>query len=182
MTTANPAGNQVVRIVWSGKQAPTVVLLRDAKDVVDSSQFWPESFECEAIDVLDALDVLSSLAHPDMETVRINGVEARVATSTSGESRFIPTDETDGVEVLEYGSSSWLPGGPCVMEQIEMICRYGDLYWVEAIGDSTSHCIVVGRFDEISVGLSTAIKLSTFFSFDDEGQVECKLDEFPHEK
>lgn len=182
MIMAYQFGNHVVRIVWSGNQAPTEVLLRDAKEVIESSRFWPESIVCEAVSVVDALEVLSPVADPDMESVLINGVEARVVTTPSGESRFIPTDETDGVEVLEIGSSSWLPGGPCVMEQHEQICRYGDLYWVEATGDSSSQCTVVGRFDDPRTGISAAVEASVYFSLDDDGQVISELDLGPQDE
>lgn len=182
MTTAGQTGKHVVRIDWSGKQAPTEVLLRDAKEVIESSRFWPESIVCEAMGVVDALGVLSLVADPDMESVLINGVQARVATSPSGESRFIPADQSDGVEVLEFGSSTWLPGGPCVMEQQEQICRFGDLYWVEATGDSASQCICVGRFPDRVAGVTSAVGASFYFSIDNEGKIRCELDEGPQDE
>lgn len=182
MNTASPSESQVVRIVWAGKQAPTDVLLRDVKGAVNSSRFWPKSIECEAIDAVDALDILSSIADPDIGSVLINGVEARIVTSPSGEYRFIPTDETDGVEVLEYGSSSWVPGGPCVMEQQEQICRYGDLYWVEASGDSVSQCVFVGRYPDRVAGVIAAVEASIYFSIDSGGIVRCELNEGPQDK
>jgi hypothetical protein len=171
-----------VRIEWQGKKAPTEVELSGAKEAIDSTKFWPASIACEALGTVDALEVLACLADPDMESVVINGIEARVVEDATGGYCFIPVVEVDGVEVLDSGSSSWLPGGPCVMEQFEQICRYRDLYWVEASGDSESRCVAVGRFDDLIKGVSAAVEASLYFSIDAAGVVTCELDEGPQEE
>lgn len=173
-----------VRVTVSWRRQPKVreVLLSELADVIDGRSAWPYSFECESLSVCETLVALSPIAHPDMDVVEINGIEALVATTPNGDFGFVPFSETPGVEIMGFSSASWLPGGPAVFDQSETIYRFDKLYWSEASGDAENQCVVVGQFETEELGIRAAARSSVFFSVDDNGKLSCELDDWPQDE
>ena len=129
---------------------------------------------------------LAPLAYADYDdrSVSINGYELSGADAPDGEYAFVPSlpYEFPGVYELGSGSASWLPGGPCLMQQYEYIFSLSDIYWVHAEGDSENGRRVVGRFETLKEGLAAAVAASNYFSINRRGKLICELDSWPHEQ
>ncbi len=168
-----------VTVRWRRQPKMREVLLSELAAAIDGRISWPVSFECEALSVREALEALSPFAHLDMDVVDINGIEAQVATTPSGDFGFVPSVETPGVEVLAVSSASWLSGGPAVFDQSETTYRFDNLYWSEARGDSDNQCVVVGQFETEEQGIRAAVQSSVYFSVSDNGELTCELVDWP---
>ena len=182
MDSATEQSEVRITVRWRRHPKVRVVFLSELAAAIDGRIAWPVSFECEALSACETLVALSPFAHPDMDVVEINKIEAQVATTPSGDFGFVPSVETPGVEILAISSASWLPGGPAVFDQTETIYRFDNLCWSEARGDSDNQCVVVGQFEAEEQGIRAAAQSSVYFSVSDNGELTCELDEWPHDE
>lgn len=177
-------GNEpFVKITWYGKEKPVQIPLThtdEIQDTIDVSPSYVESFSCDLVGLTTLLDALQPIAHPDLDEITINGVMVFAALIADENWQFVPEISHSEVEILCESSASWLPGGPCVMEQSERILRFGDLYWVEAHGDWAYGRFIVGRYTSSDQGIKASVALSSYFSYDKNGKVVCELDEIGH--
>lgn len=174
-----------VEIGWYGKKKPIHMPLGDLagiQNLIERSTSSAASITCEAVELLDLYEILRPLADPDLEEIEINGVTTLIATTTAGDYAFVPYTHSKGVEILYSSSASWLPGGPCVMEQHEMILRYRDLFWVDTSGDSENSRKIAGHFGHLDTGLTAAVALSTYCHLNSAGEITCELDEWGQEE
>lgn len=129
------------------------------------------SITASDIPVVDLLELLSPLFGPYVDEASINGVTTHRADTPTGEARFVPDEQSEGVEVVAWGSAGWVGGGPSSFEQEEQILRFGDFYWIRAWGDGVSGHVAVGRHKKASDGRKASISASTFFSFSRNGRI-----------
>lgn len=121
----------MVTIGWNGERRLDRLPLDDSTAIqktIERSRSSVASITCETVELPDLFEILQPLADPDLEEIKINGVTARIATTTDDDYAFVPDAHSDGVEILFASSATWLSGGPCVMEQHEMIRRYRELF------------------------------------------------------
>ena len=130
----------------------------------------------------ELLELLTPLASPEIDYLTVNGFYIECAPTDRNTYGLYPEESVAGVEILFHGGSSWLSGGPCVMEQHEQIHRFGDLYWVINSGDMEYKVVVVGRHSEMKDGVGAAVAASTYFSIDAEGNIHSELDDGPQEQ
>ncbi len=140
------------------------------------------SFSSNCPDLGFVLECLEPLADPGLDEVNVNAATVVIASTEEGRPVFVPRSDEPGVEVIASGSSTWLPGGPCVMAQYEELLRFGNLYWAEATGDSDQQSTVAGRFDDPTDGLAAAVEVSLFFRFGPDGEIICELDSWPQDE
>ena len=172
-------------IKWAGRKKPTQLAtsdLNEIRQVLESSNSWPSSITIEWPDPIDILEYLAPLSDCELEETKMNGIVVINATRSDGTPVFVPGEYQDGVETLVTGSSSWLPGGPCVFEQHESILKFKDLFWVNTSGDSENQVVSVGRYADDAAGLEAAVIASTYCSFLGDGTVHCELDEWPQDE
>lgn len=172
-------------IEWSGRKKPTQLAtsdLNEIRQVLESSDFWPESITCDWPNPVEVFEYLAPLSDCDLEETKMNGISVISATTADGTPAFVPVEYQDEVEVLVSGSSSWLSGGPCVFEQHETILKFRDLFWVSTTGDSENQVVSVGRYADDVAGLEAAVIASTYCSFLADGTVHCELDEWPQDE
>jgi hypothetical protein len=148
---------------------------------IEETSSWPVVLCCRDVSTVELLEILSPLTELISELV-INDIYVEAALNLEEILVYIPSPGEEGVRVISAGSSSWLPGGPCVMEQHEEILCFEDLYWVEASGDSDQRRLVIGRLTDEKEAIRQAVKASLYFYFDDDGNVMSELDDGPQEQ
>ena len=180
--TNNTGSTPMVSIEWGKKSKQFDLAEIDLiKAAIEDASSWPTGFSCREVSTLDLLEKLSLLTDLIDETY-INDTYVESAPNLEGVSVYIPSRGEEGVRIVSSGSTSWLPGGPCLMEQHEKILCYENLYWVEAYGDSDRRKIVVGRFNDEKDAIRFSVKASLYFYIDDHGNVKSELDDGPQEQ
>lgn len=144
------------------------------RDVLGSMSGSP-AITASDIPLVDLLELLSPLFGPYVDEPVINGVTCRRAKSPTGEARFVPDEQSEGVEVVAWGSAGWVGGGASSFEQEEQILRFGDFYWIRAWGDSVVGRVAVGRFKKASDGRKASVSASTFFTLSRNGRIVSAL-------
>ena len=180
--TTNTGSTPMVSIEWGKKSKQFDLAEIDLiKAAIDDASSWPTGFSCREISTLELLEKLSPLTEL-IDEIYINDTYVVSALNLEEVQVYVPSTGEEGVRVVSSGSSSWLPGGPCVMEQHEKILCYENLYWVEASGDSDQRKIVIGRFNDEKDAIRQAVKASLYFYIDDDGTVMSELDDGPQEQ
>ena len=180
--TTNTGSTPMVNIEWGKKSKQFDLAEIDLiKVAIEEASSWPTGFSSREISTLELLETLSSLSEL-IDEIYMNDTYVESAPNLEGVSVYVPSRGEEGVRTVASGSSSWLPGGPCVMEQHEKILCYENLYWVEASGDSDQRKIVIGRFNDEEDAIRQAVKASLYFYIDDDGTVMSELDDGPQEE
>jgi hypothetical protein len=135
----------------------------------------PESFTTDCDDLVVVLEALAPFAEDCDDEIVIDGVDVAVGTGPDGGYCFVPESEQNGVEVLASNSASSNSGFACMIDESEKLLRYGDLYWVETLGDLDQQRVVVGRFTDPSAGLAAAAEASFYYTLDPDGRLRCEL-------
>jgi len=144
------------------------------REVLGSMSGFP-TITASDIPLVDFLELLSPMFGPDVDEPLINGVTCHRAKTPTGEARFVPDEQSEGVEVVAWGSAGWVGGGASSFEQEEQILRFGDFYWIRAWGDSVSGRVAVGRFKKASAGRKASVSSSTFFELSRNGRIVSAL-------
>ena len=180
--TTNAESAPILSIKWGKKSQQVDLAEMDLiKAAIDDASSWPTGFSCREISTLELLVKLSSLTEL-IDEIYINDTYVESAPNLEGVQVYVPSRGEDGVRIVSSGSSSWLPGGPCLMEQHEKILCFENLYWVEAYGDSERRKIVIGRFNDEKDAIRESVKASLYFYIDDDGNVMSELDDGPQEQ
>ena len=180
--TTNTGSTPMVNIEWGKKSKQFDLAEIDLiKFAIEEASSWPTGFSSREISTLELLETLSSLTEL-IDEIYMNDTSVESAHNLEGVSVYVPSRGEEGVRTVASGSSSWLPGGPCVMEQHEKILCYENLYWVEASGDSDQRKIVIGRFNDEKDAIRFSVKASLYFYIDDHGNVKSELDDGPQEQ
>lgn len=173
------------RIEWFGRKKPIDLptsAIDAIREILDSSPAFPRSITCDWPVILEVFEHLAPLADGELEELKINEVAVRNAVRTDGSPTFVPDGYENGIEVLASGSSTWLPGGPCVFEQHETILKFNDLYWVNTTGDLENQVVSAGRFEDPIAGLRAAVSASLYCWLLDDLTVHCELNDGPQEE
>lgn len=138
--------------------------------------FSVESIQTSCVNLAEAIRVLAPLACPEMDWLSIDGYSVQVASDIQGGNGFIPGVNQSGVECLERTSTVWDSGAATEFSQQESVYRYGNLYWVEALGDSLIRTVIVGWYANPNEGLAAAVQASEYFEVESPGRVRGLLD------
>jgi hypothetical protein len=146
--TTNGGATPMLSIEWGEKSKQFDLAEIDLIEAaIEEAGSWPIVLYCGDVSTAELLEKLSPLTESFSELV-INDIYVEAAPNLEEILVYIPSPGEEGVRIISAGSSSWLPGGPCVMEQHEEILCFEDLYWVEASGDSDQRRLVIGRLTD----------------------------------